>query len=120
MFQFGTQAPVAVCKHEDKVYVRQTKQELAQASESKKPQKRSFAEANSERRDLLVEATTLLEKPDTHIKITGPKLLAALRASCENMRQSVVLARRVGSRHAHRNSRRKYAQAKKLQQQVAS
>jgi len=120
VFQFGTQAPVAVCKHEDKVYVRQTKQELAQASESKKTQKRSFAEANSERRDLLVEATTLLEKPDTHIKITGPKLLAALRASCENMRQSVVLARRVGSRHAHRNSRRKYAQAKKLQQQVAS
>jgi len=120
VFQFGTQTPVAVCQHDGKIYAHQLHQELTQPAHSKKAQKRSFAEVDSERRSLVVEASTLLKNPEMQGKKDGSLLLAALSASCENMRQSMTVARQAGSRHAHRNCRRKFMQAKKLKQWVAS
>ncbi|KAJ1257278.1 hypothetical protein BS78_K123700 [Paspalum vaginatum] len=120
MYRFGTQTPVAVCQHNGKVYAHQLHQELAQPARSKNAQKRSFTEVDSERRSLVVEASTLLKSPKMQGKKDGPLLLAALSASCENMRQSMAAARQTHSHHAYRNCRREYMQAKKLQQQVAS
>lgn len=61
----------------------------------------------------------MLRKYEMWGKITEPKLLVALSASCEDMSQSMAL-RQFSSRHARHNCRRKYVKAKKLQQQIAS
>jgi hypothetical protein len=91
LIQFGSLPLVAVFQHGNKVYSHHT-QDPAQflKVESKKAQKRASAKTKKERRNLMIEARTLL-KESTVAEIKGNVQAAQqLRAKAANRRASIA------------------------------
>ena len=86
---FGTHPPVAVFEHRNKTYIHQTQNPvLFQKLESHKAQKRAFAKAKKERRELILEARALLKK-STMAEVKGDVHTAQrLRVQANNRRAS--------------------------------
>src|SRR5579859_1645619 len=86
---FGTHPPVAVFEHRNKTYIHQVQDPvLFQKLESQKVQKRACAKAKKERRELMVQARTLLKR-STMAEVRGDVHTAQrLRVQANNRRAS--------------------------------
>ena len=112
ILQFGTLPPVVILQHEGLIYSRMVKEPTTTPA-TNRAQKRAFSQIKEECHDIIAEAKAMLKGFPLTSK-TKAELVVALDAVCENLRQSVTLARLEGRLHARRNCRRRIAKAQRL------